>query len=164
VLGEKSSGGLNHKQLERRRGFLIYVAHAYPSPIPYLKGIYLTLDSCRSRINKDDRKRLRYDMEHLRHGDNPKAVLGALSEDAPPLVIPVPRLEHDLNALLELTEPLAPPEKAFISNHVLQVCYSFGDAGGDGFGSIILLDGIIDWEYGSWKEFYKAYPSNWREF
>jgi hypothetical protein len=26
VLGEESAGGLNHKQLERRRGFMVYVA------------------------------------------------------------------------------------------------------------------------------------------
>jgi hypothetical protein len=45
VLGEDSAGGLNHKQLERRRGFLVYVAQAYPSLVPYLKGIHLTLDS-----------------------------------------------------------------------------------------------------------------------
>jgi hypothetical protein len=31
ALGEDSAGGLNHKQLERRRGFLVYVAQAYPS-------------------------------------------------------------------------------------------------------------------------------------
>jgi hypothetical protein len=33
-LGEDSSGGLNHKQLERRRGSLVYVAQAYPSLVP----------------------------------------------------------------------------------------------------------------------------------
>jgi hypothetical protein len=34
VLGEDSAGGLNHKQLDRRRGFLLYVAQAYPSLVP----------------------------------------------------------------------------------------------------------------------------------
>jgi hypothetical protein len=29
VLGEDSAGGLNHKQLERRRGIMVYVAQAY---------------------------------------------------------------------------------------------------------------------------------------
>jgi hypothetical protein len=53
VLGEDSAGGLNHKQLERRRGFIVYVAQAYPSLVPYLKGMHLTLDSWISDRNKD---------------------------------------------------------------------------------------------------------------
>jgi hypothetical protein len=69
VLGEDSTGGLTHKQLERRRGFLVYVAQAYPSLVPYLKGIHLTLDSWRSGRNEDGWKRSRADMEQLRrHG------------------------------------------------------------------------------------------------
>jgi hypothetical protein len=43
MLGEDSAGGLNHKQLERRRGFLVYVAQAYFSLVPYLKGIHFAL-------------------------------------------------------------------------------------------------------------------------
>ena len=35
---------LNHKQLERDRGFLVYLSRTYRSMIPYLKGIHLSLD------------------------------------------------------------------------------------------------------------------------
>jgi hypothetical protein len=31
-------------------------------------------------------------------------------------------------------------------------------------GSILLLDGTVEWESGSWKEFYKTESSNRREF
>jgi hypothetical protein len=79
-------------------------------------------------------------------------------------VIPVPRLEQDLKALLALTDLLVPPERAVKSKHLLQVCNGFGDASGEGFGSIILLDGVVEWESGSWKEFYKTESSNRREF
>jgi len=41
-----ASGGLfHHKMLEQQRGFLVYIARMFPSLVPYLKGIHLTLDS-----------------------------------------------------------------------------------------------------------------------
>jgi hypothetical protein len=88
----------------------------------------------------------------------------ALSDEAPSLYIPVPRLEQDLRALLALTDPLVPPERAVRSKHLIQVCYGFGDASLEGFGSIIILDGDVEWDSGSWKEFYKIESSNRREF
>jgi hypothetical protein len=51
VMGEDSAGGLDHKQLELRQGFLVYLAQVYPSLVPYLKGIHLTLDVWRSGRN-----------------------------------------------------------------------------------------------------------------
>jgi hypothetical protein len=153
VLGEDSAGGLNHKQLERCRGFLVYVAQAYPSLVLYLKGIHLTLDGWRSGRNEDGWKRSHADMEQLmQHGD-PEEAMKVIREEAPSLVIPVPRLEQDLRALLALTKPLVPPKRAVRSKHLLQVCYGFGGASGEGFGSITLLDGAVEWELGSWKEF-----------
>ena len=38
-------GYLNFKELERDRGFLIYLSRTYKSMCPYLKGIHQTLDS-----------------------------------------------------------------------------------------------------------------------
>jgi hypothetical protein len=34
-----------HKELERVRGFLVYVSMTYATMVPFLKGIHLTLDS-----------------------------------------------------------------------------------------------------------------------
>jgi hypothetical protein len=48
VMGGDSAGALNHKQLEIRRGFLVYVTQSYPSGVPYLNRIHLTLDHWRS--------------------------------------------------------------------------------------------------------------------
>jgi hypothetical protein len=50
------------------------------------------------------------------------------------------------------------------SKHLLQVFYGFRDASGEVFGSIIILDGVVEWESGSWKEFYKTDSSNRQEF
>jgi hypothetical protein len=119
--------------------------------VPYLKGIHLTLDSWRSGRKEDGCKRSRADMEQLRcHGD-PEEAMKVTSEEAPALVIPVPHLEQDLKALMTLPDPLVPPERAVRSKHLLQVCYGFGDASGEGFSRIILLDGAVEWESGSWK-------------
>jgi hypothetical protein len=41
----RSNQLVEHKALESDRGFLIYVSKTYPSMVPYLKGIHLTLDS-----------------------------------------------------------------------------------------------------------------------
>jgi hypothetical protein len=121
VLGGESAGGINHKQLERRRGFLLYVAQAYPSLVPYLKGIHLTLDGRRSGRNEEGWKRSRANMEQpRRHGDQEEA-MKAMSEEAPSLVIPVPHLEQYVMVLLALMDPLVPPERSVRSKHLLQV-------------------------------------------
>jgi hypothetical protein len=101
-------------------------------------------------------------MQQLRRHGDPEGALKALREEAPSLVIPVPHLEQDLMALLALTKPLVPPERAVRSKHLLQVCYAFGDASGECVGSIILIDGVVEWESGLWKEFYKTEYSNQR--
>jgi hypothetical protein len=46
LLGSRD-GSLDFKSLESKRGFLIYVTRTYPSMVPYLKGMHLTLDSWR---------------------------------------------------------------------------------------------------------------------
>jgi hypothetical protein len=43
---------ISHKQLELIQGFLVYVARTYPTMVPYLKGIHLTLDAW--RVNRGD--------------------------------------------------------------------------------------------------------------
>jgi hypothetical protein len=70
-------------------------------------------------------------MEHLRRNGYPYETIKALSDEAPRLVMHVPRLEQDLKALLALTNLLVPPERSVRSKHLLQVCYGFGDASGE---------------------------------
>lgn len=53
----REQGGIfDFKTLEKQRGFLVYVSRIYPSLVPYLKGIHLTLDSWRPNRNKDSWK------------------------------------------------------------------------------------------------------------
>lgn len=45
--------GVDRKELERRRGFLVYVSRTYPAMTPYLKGIHQTLDGWREGRDED---------------------------------------------------------------------------------------------------------------
>jgi len=49
----ESGPDVEYKPLESIRGFLVYVAHAYPPMIPYLRGFHGTLDSWRPNRTKD---------------------------------------------------------------------------------------------------------------
>ena len=63
ILEELFIGGgwLNHKQLERDRGFLVYLSRAYRNMYPYLKRVRQNLDSWRSRRNEDGWKKRKHD-------------------------------------------------------------------------------------------------------
>jgi hypothetical protein len=58
-------GGLDHKLLEQKRGFLVHMVQTYPGLNPYLKGVHGTLDSWRRNRDEngfrlpDDNKRSR---------------------------------------------------------------------------------------------------------
>jgi hypothetical protein len=53
VALECPEGHIPHKKIESIRGFLVYVARTYPTMVPYLKGIHLTLDSWRVNRGSD---------------------------------------------------------------------------------------------------------------
>lgn len=44
---------LNHKELERKRGFLVHLAMTFETMVPFLKGLHLTLDSWRAGRKED---------------------------------------------------------------------------------------------------------------
>ena len=93
-------GEIPFKQLERIVGFLVYVSQTYTCMVPYLKGIYLTLNSWRNGCDKDGwviPKQLRDEMEEL-------------DGLPPPFVQCVTRLKYDVEALMFLTCRSDPPE------------------------------------------------------
>ena len=55
-------GCLDFKQLERDRGFLIYLSRTYKSMCPYLEGIHQTLDSRREGRDEDGWKLTRREL------------------------------------------------------------------------------------------------------
>ena len=64
-LVRSPEGLLQHKGLERKRGFLIYVTRTYTSMVPYLKGIHLTLDSWRKGRDEEGWKVMGYKGEEI---------------------------------------------------------------------------------------------------
>eukprot|EP00980_Cylindrotheca_fusiformis_P024767 scaffold12423_cov140-Cylindrotheca_fusiformis.AAC.1 len=67
-LQSSKEGSLDFKALEKKRGFLIYVTRTYPSMVPYLKGIHLTLDGWRSFRDEDGWKLLLAEREKVTRG------------------------------------------------------------------------------------------------
>ncbi|CAJ1926900.1 unnamed protein product [Cylindrotheca closterium] len=147
-LSGSTSGSLKHKALERKRGFLFYVTRTYPTMVPYLKGIHLTLDAWRPGRDDEGWKSIGY------KGEAPTPS----SQDAPEYVKGVPRLKDDLAALSALTASESPPIRRVRSKRVMTVFYGFGDASAVGFcstfqrfskqGSGFIAEDKIHYRYG----------------
>ena len=164
----ETSPTLNHKQLERDRGFLIHLASTFTAINPYLKGIHLTLDSWRDNRKADGWKMsssqwLAY-LESV-SDENKRASLADLgSKYAPKNVKPVPRLSTDIAALARFFQRSTPTEICARNNQVCLVCYGFGDASGNGFGDTFVGKDGISFCHGVWCERISSKSSNYREF
>jgi hypothetical protein len=44
---------VDHKELEKTRGFLIYVSRTYPPMNPFLKGMHLKIDAWRPERDEE---------------------------------------------------------------------------------------------------------------
>jgi hypothetical protein len=53
MLRTKKYRWLDHNELERRRGFLIYLSRTYPPMTPFLLGLRQTIDGWRSYRHED---------------------------------------------------------------------------------------------------------------
>ena len=130
LKGWAATGGkINRKELERVRGFLVYVSLTFDTMVPYLKGIHLTLETWRSdrdaegwRLPEKDRRK--------------QKVSEVSNQEAPPKeVSPAPRFASDVAALSELTKDEIPPKILARPRKGAKVAIIFGDASGEGFGS-----------------------------
>ena len=92
-------GYIHYKNAESIIGFLVYVAMTYSSLMPYLKGLYLLLNSWRKNRDDEGWKLL---------GKRNREMLKRADVDAKPLVWvkTVPRLPDDLEALMWLTSTI----------------------------------------------------------
>jgi hypothetical protein len=150
----------NHKDLERIRGFLVYVVRTYPSLNPYLKGIHLTLDSWRPQRDAEG-----WRIENqVRHHLDPNLDHSAQDEEPPAFVTAVPRLHSDLSVLSLLMSSSHPPRRVIRASEVMVVWYGFADASGSGFGSSVLTPEGIKYRFGLWGRDLSHQSSNFREF
>ena len=88
-----SAGKIPSKKLEHIVGFLVYVSQTYTCMVPYLKEIYLTLNSWRHGRGKTGWKILKQQRDDAE----------ALDGIPPQFVKRVARLQCDVAALMSLT-------------------------------------------------------------
>jgi hypothetical protein len=147
---------LNHKELERKRGFFIYVTRTYPAMVPYLKGIHQTLETWRPNRDEAGWKR-----KALCEKDPLSA---AAHEAGPPkFVRAAPRLAGDLEALQRLTSSVLPPRRRVRSATTLEVYYGFGDASAVGFILDMEVKGRLFYRHGHWCDATAEASSNYQE-
>ena len=158
------------KDLERKTGFLVHLAMAYPAMMPFLRGLYLTMNSWRSMRDGDGWKLTRraYDVymsQSRRAGQSldPEIQVTDEEEGAPTQVKAVPRLYGQLLALKLIFAGDEPGLRLIRGASILELLYIFGDASGSGFGSS-WNDGFgLGFRFGVWGEEGDGTSSNFRE-
>ena len=151
--------GILHKELERCRGFLIYVSRTYTSFKPYLRGLHKTIDSWRPGRDDDGWKIGWEIMAAKERGD--WELLNTQEPDE--YVKPVKRLRQDFEALAKMTRAEAPPKVIKRRGKVGKAFYGFGDASGDGYGFALEVEGKLLTEFGTWKAGFENKHSNFKE-
>ena len=151
--------GILHKELERCRGFLIYVSRTYTSFKPYLRGLHKTIDSWRPGRDDDGWKICWEIMAAKERGD--WELLNTQEPDE--YVKPVKRLRQDFEALAKMTRAEAPPKVIKRRGKVGKAFYGFGDASGDGYGFALEVEGKLLTEFGTWKAGFENKHSNFKE-
>lgn len=161
---------LPHKELERCRGFLIYVSRTYKPFVPYLRGLHLTLESWRDFRDKDGWKLVDKEIQMLMAGRKDYRPLPTLfgelerlKGEARTTVVAAPRLKGDVDALSQMTRAVRAPKVVRRSRKVVSAHYGLGDASGKGFGNGLVVDGVCHMEYGNWDGHHKDDHSNVKE-
>ncbi len=134
--------------------------------MPYLKGIHLTLDSWR-RWRKEDgwkmsMKEIQAVMVEQGWGDM-EAPLEPGANKPPLRAKAVPRLEHDVQALVRLTRDMDPLKRLVRPKGSMIALYGFADASGHGFGSTLVINNRVHFHHGQWAKHYDDESSNYRE-
>ena len=153
---------LNRKQLERDRGFLIYMSKTYWSMISYLKAIHLSLDSWREGKGVDGWKKSRRELLLMIHGERREIEI-LEDADTPKDVAPVPQLLSALKALEFLLEEPDPRRIQVRLSKTGSVSYGNGDASGSSYGADVYLHDSVSYRYGQWSSEVSEETSNYRE-
>ena len=169
--GPKSRPDMILKDLERKTGFLVHLAMAFPAMMPFLRGLYLTMNSWRRLRDGEGWKLTRrafeaFMQEARRSGEPANEDFEVEDSDRPPpaFVKAVPRLYSQLKALERMFESNEPGLRLVRGTDIMQALYIFGDASGSGFGSSWNEDTQkIGYRFGVWGEDNDGKSSNYRE-
>ena len=166
---------LQHKDLQKGRGHLVYLCRTYPSATPFLKGIHHTLESWRPgrdgdgwKFNTSQWKAFLKDLGSDMDGDLAwtevkRRYVEKFNTDPPQEVSPVKRLATDIGTLLMLMRSKKPPLRLVRGKSITKVKYGFGDAAGSGFGSVWQSKEGLSYRYGVWGDDMQGSSSNFRE-
>ena len=170
---ESDLPSLDLKDLEKKVGFLVHLAMAYPLMFPFLKGFYLTMNSWRPKRDENGWKMSKKAHEAFMalngKGFDATGISYFKDEEdkAPEKVTASPLLWDHLSALLELFESTEPTLRLIRGHDIVEVMYVFGDASGAGFASS-WSDGkpaeFIDVRVGVWGDIGYGSTSNRKEF
>ncbi len=153
---------VNHKTLESYRGFLIYISRTYPALTPYLKGIHLTLGSCRPWRSDDAWKMSMSEIRQCLEQEGYDFTLPQSSK--PPVEVRIaPHLLQDIEALDVLFSAELPPVGRVRPSKASVASYMLGDASGSGFGSSFVINNKVYYQHGQWNFTVSAESSNYRE-
>jgi hypothetical protein len=167
-LQDTQRTGLLLSFLESSRGFLVHLQQVYPALTPYLKGLYLTIDSWRGNRDEDG-WRVQSRPNHDFYPDGQwNGTLCAWEKatqptNRPQFVRPVTRYSDDLQALMKLLEAEDPPLRFVRQNKVHTALYGFVDASSSGFGSSFATPSGTYYSYGIWGKDHEGDSSNYRE-
>ena len=159
------------KDLERKTGFLVHLAMAFPAMMPFLRGLYLTMNSWRKLRDGQGWKLTKrafeaFMQEARRSGEhlNDDCVMEDSESPPPVFVRAVPRLFSQLKALEKMFESDEPGLRLVRGTDIMQAMYIFGDASGSGFGSSWNEDvQRVGYRFGVWGEDNSDKSSNFRE-
>lgn len=138
-------GFINFERTERLVGFIVYVSLTFTSFVPYLKGIYLTLNSWRK--GRDVEGWMTPEAKNrARRGINKK------NGDHPNKVKMVPRFRLDVEALMKFTASKDPSDVPVRASRD-EAIYIVGNALDSGFGPCFWVkEGkLVDTEFGQWS-------------
>ena len=181
-----SSGKIPYKLLEKRCGYLVYVAQAFPSMRPSLVGLYGSLNSWRPdrtpdgfklpmsakrrklnpKVKRDFEEETDWKISRLDRDDIGDETTSEPSPgDAPAEVNFTSRAQSDIEFLIKLTSSKDPIKRRVRGNKMVSLVYGFGDASGKGFGAAVqLASGEVFYRTGLWDiSISEEMSSNYRE-
>jgi hypothetical protein len=166
MLRTKHSQWLDHKELERGRGFLIYLSRTYPPMTPFMLGLHQTIDGWRSYRHEDGWKMQQAEIMAAKVDEDVAEVEedNPVQNDPPRLVKAADRLEADMEVLCMLTISEYPPLRRIKASSIVKVVYGFGDAPKGGFGWSIDFGNGFRFEFVEWCEDIRGESSHYREF
>ena len=165
---------LDRKDLERSTGFMNHLAMTFEDVTPFLKGLYLTLNSWRPGGRDQDDwkisdKKWKLFLSSRRNGgelieDNTDMMVEDEDPAAPTTVMGSPRLKSDVEALWEILKPEVVPRVSIRAKNILSVVFGFRDASGTGLGATFTCAEGFNYRIGVWGSLEKDESSNWKEF